>query len=127
MTVLVVDDEPRVRELLRRWLEPWGYDVTEAGTASEALDVMLTEPASIVLLDIRMPGYDGFWLMERVRAKWPRTVIIMATGNDDLAVVMKSQRAGAVDYVTKPFGRELLRQALHRANAALDAPNSPAA
>ena len=74
-----------------------------------------------------MPGHDGFWLMAHVRAKWPRTMTIMATGNDDLDVVMKSQRAGAVDYVTKPFGRELLRQALARANAALNGPDSDAA
>ena len=117
--VLVVDDEPSVRELLRRWLDGWGYRVTEASRATEALEVMLAELASIILLYIRMPGHDVFWLMERVRAKWPRTVIIMATGADDLETVMKSQRAGAVDYVTKPFGRELLRQALNRANAAL--------
>ena len=65
--------------------------------------------------------------MGRVRAQWPRTVIIMATGADDLETVMKSQRAGAVDYMRKPFGREFLRQALDRAQAALDAPDAGAA
>ena len=73
-----------------------------------------------------MPGHGGFWLMERVRAKWPRTAIIMATPVDDLETVMKGQRAGAVDYVTKLFGRELQRQALTRANAALAAPDRAA-
>lgn len=127
VVVLVVDDEPPVRELLRRWLEPWGYEVKEAGTASEALDVMLADPASIVLLDIRMPGHSGLWLMERVQAKWPGTPIIMATGVHDPDLVLKSKQFGAVGYVTKPFGRALLRQALDQANAARDSAESGAA
>lgn len=115
VTVLVVDDEPRVRELLRRWLEGWGYVVKLAGSATDALEVMLTTPASILVCDIRMSGHDGFWLIDRVRAKWPETAVIMASGVGDLDVVAKARRAGAVDYVTKPFGRELLWQALSRA------------
>lgn len=122
-TVLVVDDEPSVRELLRRWLEGVGYAVKLAGNATDALELMLAEPASIILVDIKMPGHDGFWLVEHVRAKWPRTAIIMATAADDLDLVLKRKRVGAVDYLLKPFGRELLRQALNRATAALDAAN----
>ncbi len=113
--VLVVDDEPRIRELLQRWLEGWGYIVTLASSATDALEVMLAAPASILVCDIRMAGHDGFWLIERVRAKWPETAVIMASGVDDLDVVTKARRVGAVDYVTKPFGRELLWQALSRA------------
>lgn len=126
VVVLVVDDEPPVRQLLRRWLQAWGYAVTEAGNAAEALEVMLAGPASIMLCDIRMPGNDGLWLAERVREKWPHTAIIMATGVDDMPTVVKSRQAGAVDYVLKPFGRELLRQAFDRANAALTTPNTNA-
>jgi FixJ family two-component response regulator len=73
---------------------------------------MLIEPAAIILCDIRMPEHDGLWLVERVREKWPRTAIVMATGVDDLQTVMRAQRAGVIDYVTKPFQWELLRQAL---------------
>ena len=116
-----VDDEPPVREFLRRWLEGWGYAVTEAGSAPEALAVMLAEPASIILCDIKMPGHDGLWLAERVRAEWPQTAIIMAIALDDTPTVLKSRDLGAVDYVRKPFGRELLLQALRRATATLDA------
>ena len=125
--VLIVDDEPSVRELLRRWLDRWGCKVTQAGNATDALESMLAEPASIILLDIRMPGRDGLWLMKRVRAKWPRTAIIMATGVCDLDVVLKSKRFGAVDYVAKPCRRELLRQALDRATTWLNAPDAGAA
>jgi cyclic di-GMP phosphodiesterase len=115
--VLIVDDEPSVREFLRHWLEEWGYTVVQADSATEALRVMLVAPAPIMLADIRMPGHDGLWLVEQVRAKWPRTAIIMATGVDDLQTVKKTHQAGVIDYVTKPFGWDLLRQALRRAEA----------
>ena len=119
--VLVVDDEASVREFLRRSLEGWGYTVKQASSATDALEVMLAEPASIMFCDIKMPGHDGLWLAKRVREKWPQTPIIMATALDNLDIVMKSQRLGAIDYLTKPFGRELLRQALSRAEAMLKA------
>ena len=117
--VLVVDDEPVVRQVLSRWLEMWGYSVGEAGTAIEALELMMTKPASIVLCDIKMPGHDGLWLVDRLHARWPATAIIMATCVDDIQTVTRSRRAGVVDYVSKPFGRELLWQAIQRAETAL--------
>lgn len=83
--------------------------------------MLLVEAAPVILVDIKMHGHDGFWLIERVRARWPRTAIIMATGAADTDTVTKSKRAGAVDYVLKPFGRELLRQALDRAKATINA------
>ena len=119
VTVLVVDDDPSAREFLRHWLEGWGYTVAVAGSATEALGAMLIEPAPIMLCDIRMPGHDGLWLVEQVRASWPSTAIVMATGVDDLQTVIKAQRSGVIDYVTKPFQWELLRQALSRANEAI--------
>ena len=119
MRVLILEDEAPVRELLQRWLVGWNYDVAMASSAAAALESMLAEPSEILLCDIVMPGRDGLWLAERVRAKWPRTAIIIATGVVEMDVVKKSQQLGAVDYVTKPFGKELLRQALERAKAAL--------
>jgi CheY-like chemotaxis protein len=120
MRVLVVEDDPGNRELLRRWLAEWNYVVDTAASAAEGLTSMLAAPAEIILCDIRMPGiHDGLWLVERVRAKWPRTAIIMASGVMELDIVQRAQRLGAIDYVTKPFGRELMRQALDRAADAL--------
>jgi len=115
--VLVVEDEAPVRDFLRRWLDAWGYLALTAASASEALEIMLIGPADIVLTDIKMPGRDGLWLAERIHQKWPRTAIIMATGATEVETVMKSKAIGAVDYVLKPFGREMLRQALERAEA----------
>jgi DNA-binding NtrC family response regulator len=83
--------------------------------AREALEAMLVAPADIVLCDIKMPGHDGLWLVEKIRQRWPRSVTIMTTAVMDVDAVVQSQRSGAVDYVTKPFGRKLLLQALARA------------
>lgn len=119
MRILVVEDESSNAELLRRWLVEWNYDVTVTTSAAQALESMLADPFQIILMDIRMPGHDGIWLLERVRAKWPSTKIIMASGVVEVDIVKKSQQLGAIDFVPKPFGREMLRQALDRAAAAL--------
>ena len=119
--VLVVDDEESIRKLLTRWLAGWGYQSKEAGSAKDALDLMATEPAAIILCDVMMPVHDGIWLVEQVRSRWPQTAVIMASSAQDMETVMRMRKQGAVDYVTKPFGREMLRQALLRASESLKA------
>jgi len=114
-TVLVVDDEETQRELQRRWLDSWGYGVFTAGDAATALEMMAAQPADIMVTGVRMPEHDGLWLIERVSANWPNTAIILATGVMEDEVVKQARLLGALDCVTKPFGRELLRQALDRA------------
>ena len=114
--ILVVDDEGPVRSYLRRQLEKWGYRVEEAESATTALEMMMLEVPAIVLLDIRMPGHDGLWLAERIHQRWKGTAIVMVTGADDIETIEKAKRFGVIDYVSKPFGRELLRQALRRAS-----------
>ena len=117
--VLIVDDELPIRMFLTRWLTGWGYDVRDVGSAVEALDVMASEPADILLCDVTMPEHDGLWLAEQVHAQWPRTAIIMSTARDDPPTVRTSRKLGAVAYVTKPFDRDLLRQALDHASGRL--------
>ena len=117
--VLVVDDEGSIRTLLTRWLAGWGYEAKEAANAEEALERMAAEPAAIILCDVMMPVNDGIWLAEQVRDRWPEAVVIMASSAQDMETVMRMRKLGAVDYVTKPFGREMLRQALLRASEKL--------
>ena len=119
-SILIVDDEATVRVILRRWLERSGCEVREASSATEALEQMLKQPAPIVFSDIRMPGHDGLWLVERVNERWPGTAIVMASGADDLHTVLNARKKGVVDYIPKPFGRELVMQALERAKVALE-------
>jgi response regulator RpfG family c-di-GMP phosphodiesterase len=114
-SVLVVDDEEGVRELLCRWLQAGGYYVRAAGSAEEALVVVEHEPVAVALCDIRMPGRDGLWLVNHLRQRHPETAVIMATGVQDVGAAVQSLRQGVVDYLTKPFGRERLREAVWRA------------
>jgi putative nucleotidyltransferase with HDIG domain len=113
-TVLVVDDEHGVRDLLSRWLKSAGYAATSAGCADEALGVMSSAPPAVALCDIRMPGHDGLWLADRIRHDFPETAVIMATGVHDVGAAVDSLRRGIVDYLTKPFGRDRLRDAVVR-------------
>jgi putative nucleotidyltransferase with HDIG domain len=113
-SVLVVDDENVVRDLMSRWLEAGGYSVASAAGADEALGLMQTRPPAVALCDIRMPGRDGLWLADRIRQNYPETAVIMATGIHDLGAAAVSLREGVVDYLTKPFGRDRLQDAVVR-------------
>jgi CheY-like chemotaxis protein len=117
--VLVVDDEEVVRDFLMRCLREWGYEGRAASGATEALELMADRPAALVLCDIRMPGQDGLWLAERLRANWPRTAVVMATAIDDFQTVSRSRQIGVSDYVSKPIKAEQLQQVLRRALAAM--------
>jgi response regulator RpfG family c-di-GMP phosphodiesterase len=111
--VLIVDDENGVRDLMTRWLEAGGYTVTTASSAEEALGHLDTAPSAVALCDIRMPGHDGLWLADRIRQRHPETAVIMATGVHDV-VPDEHLGDGVIDYLTKPFGRDRLREAVQR-------------
>lgn len=113
-SVLVVDDENGVRDLMSRWLESGGYSVASAGDADQALNLIEDSPPAVALCDIRMPGHDGLWLADRIRHDHPETAVIMATGVQDVGAAVESLRQGVVDYLTKPFGRDRLREAVIR-------------
>ena len=120
--VLVVDDESGIRHLIRRWLEHWGWRVREATSAPEAYAMMQEEPASILFCDLKMPGESGLWLVQQVQGNWPATAVVVAAGVHEIETVLECKHAGAVDYLLKPFGREILRQALRRAEQRLALP-----
>ena len=113
-SVLIVDDENGVRDLMARWLETGGYSVTTAASAEEALGRLEASAPAVALCDIRMPGHDGLWLAERIRHEYPETAVIMATGVQDVGPAVKTLRQGVIDYLTKPFGRDRLREAVTR-------------
>jgi putative nucleotidyltransferase with HDIG domain len=88
--------------------------VTTASSAEEALDQLHESPPAVALCDIRMPGHDGLWLAERIRQEYPETAVIMATGVQDVGPAVQTLRQGVIDYLTKPFGRDRLREAVTR-------------
>ena len=113
--ILVVDDEASIREILSRRLTQWGHDVSVAPTADDALAKMGEWPAEIILCDIVMPIHDGLWLFQQVVQRWPQTIFVAVSGVQDVNTVMQMRKLGAVDFVPKPIGREMLHQALARA------------
>lgn len=113
-SVLVVDDENATRELLCRWLSNSGFDVSSASTADEALGCVHAIAPAVALCDIRMPGHDGLWLAQQIRHDAPETAVIMATGVHDVGSAVSSLRQGVIEYLTKPFGRDRLREAVVR-------------
>lgn len=129
--VLVVDDESRIRDVLVRWLGPAGYRTQQAGDAKAALECAAAEPPAAALCDIEMPGFDGNWLVARMRERFPHVGIVLATAVD-LLPPQTTLRDGVVGYVLKPFDREQVlggvRDAVawHR-RALARAPQSPAA
>jgi ATP-dependent Lon protease len=114
--VLVVDDEASARAVLCRWLAGWGYEVWEAVSADAAIEVMEQTPADIVITDIRMPVHDGVWLLQELRRRWPETAVIMESGVEDAEIVQNARRLGAQAFLPKPYGKEMLRQALEGLN-----------
>jgi DNA-binding NtrC family response regulator len=119
--ILVVDDEPPIREILTRRLTQWGHEVVTAPTADAAIELMAAQPAEIVFCDVIMPVHDGVWLAQQIRERWPQTVIVACSGTQEMSTVVKMRQFGAVDFVPKPIGREMLHQALERALATLAA------
>jgi putative nucleotidyltransferase with HDIG domain len=112
--VLVVDDENGVRDLMSRWLEAGGYSVASASGADEALGVIQTFVPAVALCDLRMPGRDGLWLAQRIRRQCPETAVIIATGVHDPEEAVSTVTEGVVDCLSKPFGRDRLRDAVVR-------------
>ena len=112
--VLVVDDEESICGLLERAFRARGYVVDSALDADAALDVMEASPAHVALVDIRMPGHDGLWLIKRMQQQYPDTAMIIVTGIPDLDPQITLQR-GIAGYVAKPFDPDRVCELVARA------------
>ena len=110
--VLVVDDEPEVRQVLLEFLSSRGYDVTAASGGVEALAFVESEKPDLVLLDVAMPDMDGVETLRRIVAIDPSLAVIMVTANANIGITSKLLALGAVDYVPKPFDLDYLDQAV---------------
>ena len=114
--ILVVDDEPIVRESIRDWLKDAGYKIETAETGEEALEMIKKQDFSIIVLDIRLPGQTGITVLKQVKALKPeiKSIIITAYPSDDL--LNEAKRLGAIDYLIKPIApddlEKLIRETL---------------
>jgi two-component system response regulator MprA len=108
MRVLVVDDEPAVREVLERILRVEGFEVALAGDGREAVRSQAAAPADAVLLDVLMPGLDGLEVCRRMRDTGDHTPVLMLTAAEGVGDRVAGLEAGADDYLPKPFALEEL-------------------
>jgi len=113
--LLLVDDEPGIRKVVGITLKDFGYEVLEAATGDEGLDVFRREKPPVVITDIRMPGMDGLELLRAVKSLSPETEVILVTGHGDMDVAIEGLRLDACDFISKPVGPEVLEIALKRA------------
>ncbi len=123
--ILVVEDDERIRSSMRLALEDEGYEVHEADSGEEALDRFAAQTPDVVLIDLMLPGMDGFECCRAIRRQ-SAVPIIMVTARTDTHDVVAGLEAGADDYVTKPFvAKELaarIRALLRRARPAEETP-----
>lgn len=106
--VLVVDDDPAVTSLLRRGFTYEGYDVAVAGSGADALKLARDHPPALVVLDVMMPGMDGFEVCRRLRDAEPSLPVLLLTARDAPTDQVTGLDIGADDYVTKPFTFDVL-------------------
>lgn len=102
-TLLVVDDEDAIREILRDELTAEGYVVLVAATGEEAMELFGRHKIDLALLDIRLPGVDGIEVLKFIQKRYPGTRAIMLTGHSDLKYAMEAREHGARDFIDKPF------------------------
>jgi DNA-binding NtrC family response regulator len=106
MNIMVVDDELIVRESLKGWLDKFGYRVDTAEDAQGALKKFETETYDLLFVDIKMPGMDGIELLKRVKEDQPDLIVVMITAHGSIESAIEAMKAGAGDYLMKPFDPE---------------------
>jgi response regulator RpfG family c-di-GMP phosphodiesterase len=115
--VLVVDAEPGVRQLLGTLLGEEGYACQSAADAEQARELLQASEFHLVLCDLKLPGHDGLWLLDRLRAEQPATAVIMLTAHGDTEAAVECLRRGASDYLLKPPNAVDLVRSVERALA----------
>ena len=109
LKILVVDDESRMRKLVRDFLEREGYAVLEAGDGMEAMDIFYEEKdIALILLDVMMPKMDGIQVLEKLRRQGNALPVLLLTARDSIEDRVRGLDAGADDYLVKPFAFEEL-------------------
>jgi two-component system response regulator FixJ len=113
--VFVVDDDDAVRDSLSLLLETSGHRVRAFGSAQNLLDALTPEAHGCIIADVRMPGMDGLELQERLAARRIGLPVIIMTGHGDVPIAVRAMKAGAVDFIEKPFAEEPLLETVRLA------------
>ncbi|MFN0208010.1 MAG: sigma-54-dependent transcriptional regulator [Planctomycetota bacterium] len=123
-TILIVDDDPDIRESLELCLQYHGFSVAQAASGSAALDALDRQPVDLVLLDVKMPGMDGIEVLGRLLEMRPALPIIMISGHADIRTAVDAVKKGAEDFLEKPLNVDrtivIVRNALRRQNLEIE-------
>ena len=123
-TVLVVDDDVAVGTVLVALLHQAGMAASHVASGDAALRALAIEPADVVITDLRMPGMDGMQLLGAITARWPGLPVIVLTAHGSVPLAVEAMRAGAADFMLKPFDREqivfVFEKAMHAARHAAE-------
>ncbi len=114
-TILVVDDDASLRRVLEYNLQDAGYQVFSAAGGEEGLALFAEEAPALVISDMKMPGMDGMQLLKAIKERSPETLVIMVTAFGTIDIAVDAMKAGAYDYITKPFNRDELRLTVAKA------------
>lgn len=112
--ILIVDDEQKMRHILQIMLEQRGYSIDQAASAEEALRLLETYQYSMVITDLKMPGMDGMALIREIKKIDPDYPVIVLTAYGSIESAVEAMRAGAIDYITKPFEEEKILLTVER-------------
>lgn len=114
-TVLVVDDEDTVRDIIARKLQSEGYDCVVATSGKQAVETAARQHFDLVLTDVKMPGMSGIEVLSQIATEHPDTGVVMITAVSDTQTAVEAMRLGAYDYVTKPFDLQALSMRVEKA------------
>lgn len=114
MGIMIVDDETIVRESLYHWFKKYGHLVETASSGFEALEKLKEYPFQLLFVDIKMPGMDGITLLEKVKAEYPDTLVVIITAYGSIESAVNAMRIGATDYLLKPFKPDQLSLVMER-------------
>lgn len=124
--ILVIDDEKPTLSMFQLFLKAYGYEVLLAENGVKGLEIFEAESPAIVFTDIKMPGMDGFEVLDRIKGLAPETEVIVITGHGDMDLAVKSLNHEATDFINKPIHRSALDAALHRAEERIKAAKADA-
>jgi DNA-binding NtrC family response regulator len=113
--ILVVDDEPIVREAIHDWLVDAGYNVTTASTGEEALEIVADQDFGLVILDVRLPGKTGIRVLQEIKEMKPATKAIVITAYASPELRAEAMKLGALHYLTKPIAPDQLEKHVQQA------------
>ncbi len=111
--ILIVDDEPNIRQGLAEALDDQGYEIEQAASGEAALEIIRLKPFDLVLIDLVMEEMDGIEVLREINKEWPQTEVVIITAHGTIETAVKALKEGAYDYLTKPINVKRFRSYIH--------------